>query len=568
MPTSAFQIKKAQITYPEASHFKFEIIPATETDIKIIVLTDTRTGFKVKTALVSDKKQIPSLVAFAGARYSRSSDSIETIFKEIKDAGSNAQEKLANIFRNYGHASVADMAQVFMYIEDVPQIIGARFFYETSLGGGQERSTRFQDFGSTGVKSLKNYVPALHQHGIEFEDLNKQFIELQNYSLTHYNKWVDRLTKDYTSVYQVDSENKRQVGALRARVFDTARSFLLSGVCNRTSLAWITSAREWGRIISQFKANDDWQLKALGEQMEVLLAPDPDFAQSIGYVPEVPDLVRYTSADETTSNSLSALKKFLKEEAFEGIVHFRSRNELTDLSVALYDENYFSGLKVMLQNILSLYPNAEEDSVLQWLANLTDEKKEKLSKLLMADFTHHKQMGAQYRVNTKSVLLNCSIAETRDLNRHRAWGRFIPLLAMQKDYHKSLNEGYVLPAYLTDNLKLKNSRAEFEADLLGYYDKLQGFVDTVQQLKWFPQSIILELLPFAHNFRFWMHGSVKEASYMTRLRVRPGGHINYRILAHKIAQVIAESEPFLAGLDLGDTLDPNPSSSEEFLDRS
>jgi thymidylate synthase ThyX len=555
-------------TYPNAKHFEFEIIDKTKTDIQIISLTDKRTGFRVKTALMNEVKQLSSLVAFAGARYSRSSDSIEDIFTEIKDAGGNAQEKLAKIFRNYGHASVADMAQVFLYIEDIPQIIGARFFNETSIGGGQERSTRFQDFGSTAVRDLKNYIPILHRHDPAYLNLSRQFVELQNYSLSKYNKWVENLTKVFIQAYQVDQQDKKQLSALKARVFDTARSFLLNGVCNRTSLGWITSAREWARIISQFKANDDWQVKALGEQMEIILAPDPEFAKSINYTPEVPDLVRYTAGDETTQNSLAKLQQFLKQEFFESTVQFRAKLSKQELSVKLYDENYFSGLKVMAQNILSLYPHVDEDSLYKWLAHLSDEKKENLSQLVFEGFNHHKQMGNQYRVNTKSLLLNCSIAETRDLNRHRAWGRFIPLLAMQKDYYKALYEGYILPAYLTDNPKLKTVLDEFEKDLLGYYNLLQRFINEAKDLKWFNQSLFLELLPFAHNMKMWMHGSIKEASYMTKLRVRPGGHINYRILAYDIAKNISQSEPFLVGLDLNDNAKPDASSRSEFIDRS
>lgn len=90
-------------------------------------------------------------MAFAGARFSRSSDTAHDIFAEIRDAGANAQQKLAAIFRKYGHASVADMAQLFGYIENVPQYIATCFFCETSLGGGQERSTRYQDFSETAI---------------------------------------------------------------------------------------------------------------------------------------------------------------------------------------------------------------------------------------------------------------------------------------------------------------------------------------------------------------------------------------------------------------------------------
>ena len=55
---------------------------------------------------------------------------------------------------------------------------------------------------------------------------------------------------------------------------------------------------------------------------------------------------------------------------------------------------------------------------------------------------------------------------------------------------------------------------------------------------------------------------------MTQLRVRPGGHINYRYLAYKIAKLGSESEPLLKYIFPEQILEPNPSSRQEFIDRS
>ena len=55
---------------------------------------------------------------------------------------------------------------------------------------------------------------------------------------------------------------------------------------------------------------------------------------------------------------------------------------------------------------------------------------------------------------------------------------------------------------------------------------------------------------------------------MTQLRVRPGGHINYRYLAYELARLGANSDPLLSALIPSHLTQPDPVSREEFIDRS
>ena len=545
--------------------FTFSLSDINQTDLPIISVTDSRTGFVVRTALSNNSKQIPSIMAFAGARFSRSSDTAENIFGEIKNSGKSAQEKLAAIFRGYGHASVADMAQLMVYIENVPMIYEAKFFYETSVGGGQARSTRFQNFDNPDFVNLGTFVKGDFQNKASLET---EFENLQKYSLAKYNYWVERLTAKYIEVYQVDINDKKQLGALKARVFDSARYFLLSGLTTRTSLAWITSAREWARIISIFKGSPDQNLQYLAEQLETLLAPDPEFAETIGYLPEAPDLIRYTTADETTSNNLRKLQEYLETINFFEVAKVNTTFGFHPIGVDLYGEKYPGSLKAIAQNILSIYPNVDISWLMEWLLNQESTTKTQLSQVLFAGYNHHQQMGNQFRTNVQSYVLTCSIAEARDFNRHRAWGRFTPILSTDTSHQDIINDGYTLPLYLTQNPQLSAERIEFEKDLLGYYDLLKNFLEQAKPIPEVSMTLIWELLPFAHIMKFWMHGSPKEISYMTKLRVRPGGHINYRLLAWQMAELSATSDPFLAAIDLGTDQKPDANSRDEFLDRS
>ena len=548
------------------STFQFSISDPDITDLVIVSVTDNRTGYTVRTALPNSGKQTASIMAFAGARFSRSALSAEELFQEIRQAGSNANEKLANIFRNYGHSSVADMAQLFAYIEQIPDYYSTMFFNETSVGGGQQRSTRYQDFGnsqplgldSLGVdKSLENY-----------DAINQKLLDLQQYSLDKYKYWQEVLTTEYIKVYEIEQTNKSQTSALVARVFDSTRYFLPSGLMNKTSLAYITSAREWARLISVFKASKEYNLVCLAEQLEIIFAPEESIAQALGYTPEAPDLIRHTEADTVTKDNLIELKNYLQKELnIEQSLEFTNTVQYQQLEVELLDIKLTAGAKILLQNILTLYPNAHIQSILEFISNLSQEQQIQISKILFKDFNHHKQMGNLFRVNTHSFVLTCSNSELRDLNRHRAWGRYIPILNTT-NYQTILYTGYTLPLYLTQNPALTEIRQEFEQDLQEYYNKVQEFIDISSEYEWFPQYIYIQLLPFAHIFTSFFHASPKEISYMTQLRVRPGGHINYRYLAYEIGILGAKTEPLLQAMIPDHFIKPDACSREEFIDRS
>ncbi len=548
------------------SNFKFSISDKDKTDLVIVSVTDSRTGYTVRTALPNSGKQTASIMAFAGARFSRSALSAEELFQEIRKAGSNANEKLANIFRNYGHSSVADMAQLFAYIEQIPDHYSTIFFNESSVGGGQQRSTRYQDFGSSKPLGLDSL--GVDTTSENFDTINQKLLDLQQYSLEKYKYYQDKLTSEYTRVYNIDENNKSEAGALTARVFDSTRYFLPSGLMNKTSLAYITSAREWARLISVFKASNEYNLVCLAEQLEVLFAPEESVAQELKYTPEAPDLIRHTEADTITNQNLNILQQYLEEHLkITQSLEFANTITCHKLKADLLDMSLSAGTIILLQHIITIYPNANIHSILQFIDNLNIEQKAYISKILFKDFNHHKQMGNLFRVNTHSFVLTCSNSELRDLNRHRAWGRYIPILNTS-NYKASLYTGYTLPLYLTKNPALKEIRQEFEQDLQQYYTKLQEFVDLSSQYDWFPQYIYTQLLPFAHIFTSFFHASPKEISYMTQLRVRPGGHINYRQLAYDIAKLGANSESLLQAMIPQHLIKPDPCSREEFIDRS
>ena len=131
-----------------------------------------------------------------------------------------------------------------------------------------------------------------------------------------------------------------------------------------------------------------------------------------------------------------------------------------------------------------------------------------------------------------------------------------------------MGRGFGLPLYLTAVPEFAKLAQRFEDDLKDYYKRLFDFVDNVQSKygSSIDYSFVLNLLPLAHQTDIWMHGDPKQFLYLTHLRVRNGGHINYRDLAYRANKLIAGSDSYLSGLMLDKN--PDPASREELFDRS
>ncbi|MDO8638066.1 MAG: hypothetical protein Q7R43_00705, partial [Candidatus Daviesbacteria bacterium] len=174
----------------------------------------------------------------------------------------------------------------------------------------------------------------------------------------------------------------------------------------------------------------------------------------------------------------------------------------------------------------------------------------------------------------RTLVLKSFLGEDRDWNRHRANKRFAPLPLIYGESwtmdiaQQVLSKGFGLPLYLSEIPRFKKVAKGFENALNGYYENLYSFVHEVQKEygKSIDYSFVINLLPLAHQLDFWMHSDPKQDLYLTHLRVRPGGHINYRDLAYNGNQLLADSDHYLEGLRLAKK--PNPKSKKEFFNRN
>src|SRR5665213_1461245 len=93
----------------------------------------------------------PEVLAFAMAKYSRSSLSMRESLAEI--SAQRAEQFLNTFYFQYGHRSIADLAHIAFAVERL-SLLAAIILVDETRWDGQERSTRYQNFLESGF-----YVP-------------------------------------------------------------------------------------------------------------------------------------------------------------------------------------------------------------------------------------------------------------------------------------------------------------------------------------------------------------------------------------------------------------------------
>jgi hypothetical protein len=544
------------------------------TGLRLVCLEDLNTGTIVSTTVANPAKRTAAHKAWAGARQSRAAGMPWEILHEMGEKGVDPDQKLEEMFRGYGHASVGDMARLTVDFGQIPMHLCLALFHEGSLNSGQEKSTRYQAaFGKAILHPLRLYVPeSLTKE--ELEDLEREYQSFGIESLELFAKHRAILLSAFEEFYQVDTTKPDQRSALTSRVLDCVRYFLLFG--QWSGLSFETSARDWSRIIAELKASPLFYYQRVAAQIEKLLAPTQEEEEELEYKAEAPGLIRHTAPLFTANRNLHALKLFIEErtDILQSVPISSGSPECVNQHVSLIESLYTEGDRLVASYALLLWPGLERAQLLNWIHAQNSETKKTISAIIFSGHNNYVELPGFGRTTRMTVVMESSLGELRDLNRHRAWGRFFPLPLVfgerlsKETIAQIIARGFGLPLYLTDVASFIEHKTAFEQDLVGYYTKLQIFLDKVSALYQdaIDYGFALNLLPLAHRVDLWMHGDPKQAAYFTAQRTRPGGHINYRSLAYEANQLLAISDPYLSGVKLSKK--PDPSNREEFFDRS
>jgi thymidylate synthase ThyX len=212
----------------------------------------------------------PELLAATGARYSRNNEGLDAIVSKIDF--SNTDKSVDGIFKmvDYGHASIADMAPIALFIDDIT-LYAAYFLWTLSpTAGGQECSTRYIKMDSTNVASTDD-LGIYDEYEIKYDLHIARSFNYYEQALEDWTKigeMYPELTKIPSSLLQSQSErDKKQVARMmRNFAFDRARVYL--PVSTLTGVMMIQSARAWANLSAHLQSHDLKELNLIGTEIE------------------------------------------------------------------------------------------------------------------------------------------------------------------------------------------------------------------------------------------------------------------------------------------------------------
>ncbi|TMD83911.1 MAG: hypothetical protein E6I79_15000, partial [Chloroflexi bacterium] len=142
-----------------AGSYRWFTYSASVTGLRLICLEDLTTGTIATTTVANPTKRTAAHKAWAGARQSRAAGMPWEILYEMGEKGVDPDQKLEEMFRGYGHASVGDMARLAVDMGKIPMHLCLALFNEGSLNSGQEKSTRYQaSFGKALLHPMRHYI--------------------------------------------------------------------------------------------------------------------------------------------------------------------------------------------------------------------------------------------------------------------------------------------------------------------------------------------------------------------------------------------------------------------------
>lgn len=349
----------------------------------------------------------PELLAASGARYSRNKEGLEAILSKIDP--NNLDKSVDGIFKmiDYGHQSIADMAPVSMFIDDVSILLAYLVWSWCPTAGGQESSTRYIQLDKSGLVD-----PALM--GVPEEQQNQWYsfmaecFDAYEKSLVFWDQVGTenpKLTLIPSSLLNDPSEKSRKQVARMKRnyAFDRARYFLPAAA--KTNIMLIMSSRGWAQLCQNLLSHWLPEANLLGQKIRSELELS------------VPRMVKHA---ERKPSFVAGHQK-----------------ELETISKIASSSTTPSGEAPCTTNIeLSLPADVSE-------IDLVDALKDHDNRYAYTGM-------ATCRTSTRFAWSAMTIAEIRDLNRHRTGQKYCPLIPQgfycaddQLPEGKQLNQQFV-----------------------------------------------------------------------------------------------------------------------------
>jgi thymidylate synthase ThyX len=476
----------------------------------------------------------PEVLAYAMAKYSRSSLSMKESLREI--SSQRAEHFLNTFYFQYGHRSIADLAHVAFAIERL-SLLAAIILVDEQRWDGQERSTRYQNFRKSGWY-LPDFSTSPSTRIVFTEAIEALFAEYHSSTETMF-----AYLKGQT-VRPPEMKEEAYNRTLKARALDVSRYLL--PLATNTSLGQIVNARTLETQISRLLSDPHEEVRQLGQRLReaasgaawnvqgdaqsalqrAIATLDPTLgaeaeALLTREVRIAPTLVKYAAPNDyvlTTRRELAqAAAEMMKNAPIEtspGPVDLLEDQPLEiDLATTLlYGASHYS-YRQLARHVGSL-EEARRNEIIALGARHRGRHDE-----LLREFS----AGQGLRFD---ILMD--IGGFRDMHRHR---RCIQILQPFTNVH-----GYEVPEGLAE----AGLRRQYDSAMTHAHEAFvnvgqAGFADHARYL-----------LPLGTRTRALFKMDFAEALYIAELRSTPAGHFSYRRVAWEMYQAVARRHPALA----------------------
>ena len=186
----------------------------------------------------------PELLSATGARYSRSIDGLDVILSKIDPSDMDAAVDRIFKFVDYGHASIADMAPVAMFIDGISMWLAYHIWSLVPTAGGQESSTRY-------IRIANDTLLDADVTGASDSSHASDAMDIYNQALAYW----EGIAEQFPALVRIPQGTPTKAAARIRRnyAFDRARYFL--PVTAQTNMMLVMSARGWVGLIQQLLAS-------------------------------------------------------------------------------------------------------------------------------------------------------------------------------------------------------------------------------------------------------------------------------------------------------------------------
>ena len=478
----------------------------------------------------------PEVLAYAMAKYSRSSLSMKESLKEISQQ--KAEKFLNTFYFQYGHRSIADLAHIALAIEKL-SILAAIVVADEQRWDGQERSTRYQDFRKSGY-----YTPEFggdsQARELYRKTIGNLFSAYESISETTFRYLVEITPKP------ADMKQEAYERTLRARAFDIARYLL--PLATNTSLGEIVNARTLEMQVSHLLSHTHAEVRSLGELLKkaALSASYNVNAESLrklvddirGVSPELgqraeaelikdvrvaPTLVKYADPNPYEMETRHELRQIATELMGTAAVDAAPSVDLLDNEPVEID------IATTLLYEHCAYPYRQVRAAVE---ALSDTRRQEIIDSGLRHRGRHDEMLRAFRAGQQfrfDILMD--IGGFRDMHRHRR------CIQIEQDF--TTQHGYDIPEEL---------RA---AGALDAYTRVMN--DTAAAVQRLAKSAAPEAaensqyaIPLGFRKRTLFKMDFAEAVYISELRSGPAGHFSYRNVAYAMYEEVKRKHPALA----------------------